>query len=238
MKISNKIIYVFGFIANIFFYVVIASAFPDGDVQMAWLGALISGLGSVAGGVAGSIQAAKQRKELDKQQKELDQWYRGEMGTHYLDRADSRSMLKRIRDYYDERMRKQDTSNIKGGASEETKVAQAVAANKGIADATSRISAVGQQHKDNVDSQYRRLSYNIGMQKADLAGSGAQSLANSLASSGSVLGDIVGDLRGTNSIKKNVETMAQNARNSGNHGIPEQVTESILDTLDSRLYKR
>ena len=202
----------------------------ESEMQMAFVGAIIGAVGSAVGGVLGSIQAAKQRKALNAQQRQLDQWYRGEMGTNYLDRADSRSMLKRIRDMYAERARKQDTQNIKGGASDEAKVAQAVAANEGIADAASRISAAGQQHKDSVAGQYRQMSYNLGLQKAGLAGGGAQSLANTMSSAGGVLGDLLGDIRG----KKNVNKMAKEARNNGDHSISQTATDSILNSLDKR----
>lgn len=236
MKISAKTIaYLLAIVGNAAFFVLISRcAIVDSGMRMAvvpWA-AIIGGAGSVIGGVLGSIQAAKQRKELNKQQKELDQWYQGEMGTNILDRADSRAMLKRIRDYYDERQRKQNTKNIKGGASEEAEVAQAVAANKGIADAASRISAIGQQHKDNVAGQYRHMSYNIGQQKAGLAGGGAQTLANSISSASGVLGDLIGDFRsGAGSVNKK----AKQVRDGGNFGIPQTVTDSILDSLDKRL---
>lgn len=236
MKISAKtIVYLLAIVGNAAFFVLISRcAIVDSGMRMAvvpWA-AIIGGAGSVIGGVLGSIQAAKQRKELNKQQKELDQWYQGEMGTNILDRADSRAMLKRIRDYYDERQRKQNTKNIKGGASEEAEVAQAVAANKGIADAASRISAIGQQHKDNVAGQYRHMSYNIGQQKAGLAGGGAQTLANSISSASGVLGDLIGDFRsGAGSVNKK----AKQVRDGGNFGIPQTVTDSILDSLDKRL---
>ena len=84
----------------------------ESDIQMAFVGAIIGAVGSAVGGILGSIRAAKQRRALNAQKRQLDQWYRGEMGTNYLDRADSRSMLKRIRDMYAERARKQDTQNI------------------------------------------------------------------------------------------------------------------------------
>ncbi len=232
MKIRiNTFIRIAAFTINMWVLYYIQTLFvAETDIQLAWLSAVIGAAGSAIGGVLGSIQAAKQRKALNAQQRQLDQWYRGEMGTNYLDRADSRSMLKRIRDMYAERTRKQDTQNIKGGASDEAKVAQAVAANEGIADATSRISAVGQQHKDSVAGQYRQMSYNLGLQKAGLAGGGAQALANTMSSAGGVLGDLLGDIRGRNSVKK----MAQDARNNGNHGISQATTDSILDSLDKR----
>ena len=230
---KNTIAYLSALSVDVAFTIAITGLFVEsnGEQSMAFVGAIIGAVGSAVGGVLGSIRAAKQRKELNNQQRQLDRWYNGEMGTSYLDRADSRSMLKRIRDYYDERMRKQDTQNIKGGASEEAKVAQAVAANKGIADAASRISAAGQQHKDSVANQYKQLSYNLGVQKAGLAGGGAQSLANAMSSASGVLGDIVNDARGNNRVSR----MAKKVREGGNHGISPQATDSILDSLDKRL---
>lgn len=235
MKFSTKsIAYLSALVIDAVFVVAITGLLTEqnGGQSMAFVGAIIGAVGSAVGGVLGSIRAAKQRRELDNQQKRLDNWYNGEMGTNYLDRADSRSMLNRIRNYYDERMRKQNTQNIKGGASEEAKVAQAVAANKGIADAASRISAAGQQHKDSVAGQYRQMSYNLGLQKAGLAGGGAQSLANTMSSASGVLGDIVNDARSKNSVIR----MAKNARESGNHGISPQATDTILESLDKRLH--
>lgn len=140
-------------------------AIQDCVPTTAWIGAAINagtkalgGITKMVGGAVGAAMANKQAKraneELSKGQQYLDDWYNAAMATDILDRADSRSMLAAYREAMDENQRKYAQNAIKGGATEEAQVAYAQAANKGYADAISKISAQGQAIKDNVSQAY------------------------------------------------------------------------------------
>jgi len=120
----------------------------EGSVQaIAWLAPVIGGLISLGNSIAGAAMGNKASKEqaqaYDDAWANYEDWYEGQMNTNILDRADTLSMLKRYRDWQEENAKKYQTNAIKGGASEEAKIAYAQEANKGYADAISRIAAMG-----------------------------------------------------------------------------------------------
>lgn len=171
------------------------------------VGAIIGGLGQIASQAIGTIKAANQRRALDKARDNLKAWRDQEVNQDFLDRADSRDLLRQLRETYQERQRRMETGNIKGGATAESRVAQATAENKGIAAATSRIAAAGQQYKDNVRKEYRDDMKEIDQRAAEMSSSGAQALTDSLSSAFGTLGSLVSDIRGSKT-DKNAEAGA------------------------------
>ena len=134
-------------------------------VCTAWIGAAINagtkavgGLTKIVGGAIGALiankQARKAQEELSRGQRYLEDWNNAVMATDILDRADTRSMLAAYRESIADQNRKYTDNAIKGGATEEGRVAYNTAANKGYADAISKISAQGQAIKDNVSQAY------------------------------------------------------------------------------------
>lgn len=164
---------------------------PDSEYTMEsafGIGAIIGGILSAASAAAsagvGGAQAAKAKKEQEKAEKELDNWYANEMAGNILDRADSRSMLNAYRTTMEEQSRKYANNAIKGGASEEAQVAYAQAANKGYADAISKISAQGQQRKDRVTDSYLQGKMDAFTKMYDLYMQSGQTMANTISSAG------------------------------------------------------
>ena len=164
--------------------------------QMGFWGGLVGGLVSLAGGIAsgvlGNQQAAKAREELDKSQAMMDRWYKDEMSANILDRADTLSMLKRYREAQEEQSRKYANNAIKGGASEEARVAYAQAANKGYADAVSQIAAQGQAHKDQVTQAWMQGKQAYHNNLAQLYQGAGQNIANVTSSAFNSLANIIG----------------------------------------------
>lgn len=91
---------------------------------------------SVASSIAGGISANKKQRKADQilsdRERNLKEWYNSEMNMPYLDRADSRAMLKRIRDYNEDELKAMNTNAVKSGATDEAKVAAANKLNKTI----------------------------------------------------------------------------------------------------------
>ena len=170
----------------------------DMPVMQAWIGPLIGGIislgSSIAGAAMGNKAAKEQAQAYDTAWGNYDDWYKGVMNTNILDRADSLSMLKAYRDWQDENARKYQTNAIKGGASEEAKVAYAQQANKGYADAISRIAAQGQRYKDQLSQQHAGMEFNYRTKRADMLGAGQQTVASGIANAGGVIGDLLGGM--------------------------------------------
>ena len=169
----------------------------EGSTQ-AWIGALIGAAVSIGSSLIASSQAnkaAKQQQAANAQAwSEYQKWYEDQIGTNILDKADTLSMLKRYRDWQEENAKKFQNSAIKGGASEEAKVAYAQQANKGYADAISRIAGMAQQYKDRLSQSFAQNKFNFQLGQAEAAAQGSQAAANAISGAGSSIADLVGGI--------------------------------------------
>lgn len=168
------------------------------ESAQAWIGSLIGGLVSIGGSIAGAVMGNKAAKEqaqaYDKAWGDYEDWYEGQMNTSILDRADTLSMLKRYRDWQEENAKKYQTNAIKGGASEEAKIAYAQEANKGYADAISRIAAMGQQYKGRLLQGFAQQKLGYMQKRADMGAAGTQAVASGIANAGGTLGSLIGGM--------------------------------------------
>lgn len=162
-------------------------------------GAIIGAGVSLASNALGSWIANKRKKEaeekysaeIDKLRGELD----NEIGSNYLDRADARAAIRRATDANTEALRQLNTQAIRGGATDEAKVAMASKLNKGTADLVGHLAGVGEQHKDRMKMARRSLllnkaahEYQIGSDVSGIdrvlssIGTAAQNLGNAWSS--------------------------------------------------------
>lgn len=185
----------------------------DGGCTLAFIGAIVQAASGIASGIFGAVRANKQRKAIQRRQRRLDRWRNAEMDASYLDRADSRDMIKQIRDTYDDISRKQQTHNIKGGASDEAMIAQAGKNTMGIASASSRVLAQGQKHKDQVQSQYEQQTQRNNEKLEQLRGKGTQAIMNAVTGSASKMGGLADELWQEHKEKK------ENQQNQEDYGI-------------------
>jgi hypothetical protein len=128
-----------------------------------------TGIGLVANGI-GSWIANKRTKEAQDLQ---DAHYNkvigevtDEINANYLDRADSRNVIRKVTDSNAEALRQLNTGAIRGGATDEAKVAMASQLNKRTADVVGDLAALGEQRKDalraerrNLENAYTQLKY-------------------------------------------------------------------------------
>lgn len=135
------------------------------------LGTIIgSGINLVANGI-GSWLANKRAKEAqaiqdaayEKQRQELTD----ELNSNYLDRADSQNAIRKVTDANEEAMRQLNTDAIRGGATDEAKVAMASKMNKNIAGVVGDLAAIGEQRKDMLRQERRNLDANYANLKAN-----------------------------------------------------------------------
>lgn len=166
----------------------------DSVMAIAWLGPVIGAVTQAASGIGGTIMANKRQQEIDEaieaRKKKLDAWRDSQLSTNYLDRADSREMLRRVAQHNEEQMKALNTNAIKGGASEEAKVAAATQLGRNYADAIGSIASAGQRHRDMVQNQYwqglqdienLRLQQLMDNGAAEALSSGLSSIGNAIA---------------------------------------------------------
>lgn len=160
---------------------------------IAWLAPVLGAVSQAASGIAGTIMANKQQKKVDEaidaRERRLDALRDAEMNTSYLDRADSREMLRKVAQYNDEQMKALNTNAVKGGASEEAKIAAASQLNRNYADAIGSIASAGQRHRDMVQDQYWRGKENIENLRLQqlMDDSGTNALVSGLSGMGNVI---------------------------------------------------
>lgn len=98
---------------------------------------------------------------IDAQIADLDR----EANANYLDRADSRDALRKVTDANTETLRQLNTEAIRGGATDEAKVAMASKLNKTTADVVGNLAAMGEKHKDALNTQKRSLQLGAAQHK-------------------------------------------------------------------------
>ena len=194
----------------------------DPQVRVAFVGPLIGGIASAASGIFGAAAANRRRRqaerELEKQKKKLTQWRDAEMGTNYLDRADSRAALRRVFEYNKEAQKAANTDAVKSGLTDEAKVAQAARLNGNYADAVSQIAGAGARHKDRVQQQYldeTRYLDNLKIQNL-MDTSGVDNMVQGITGAAAGLAGALGGVGGASAspgvgVSPQVQSMAQNA---------------------------
>ena len=164
---------------------------------MLGLGSLIGGAMKIGGSIFGGLkasQAMKQvQKNLEKQQRENQDWYDRRYNEDATQRADAQRMLTMTMDAIRDRNRAAaGTQAVMGGTEESVAATKATNANA-LADTAAQIAVAGANRKDNIESQYitRKGAINdklnnLQQQKANniiSAVNGVSSAASDIASS-------------------------------------------------------
>lgn len=80
-----------------------------------------------------------------------------ELNSDYLDSAEARNALRKLTNANKETLRQLNTDAIRGGATEEAKVAMASKLNQGTADVMGDLAAVGERKKEGLRQQKRNI---------------------------------------------------------------------------------
>lgn len=178
------------------------------------LGALIGAGLNIASSAIGSAIANKRKREAEAKyqagiNEQIDE-LNSEINGNFLDRADARNALRKVTDANTETLRQLNTDAIRGGATDEAKVAMASKLNKQTADVVGDLAAIGEQRKDALRGQKRNLKLGLLQhqyaQGADTSGidSIVQNIgtaANSIASAWGTKGNVNADTSTTTDIK-------------------------------------
>ncbi len=198
------------------------TAIDSPKVYVSFVGALIGGIASAASGIFGAAAANRRRRqaerELEKQKKKLAEWRDAEMGTNYLDRADSRAALRRVFEHNKEAQKAANTNAVKSGMTDEAKVAQAAKLNENYADVVSQIAGAGARHKDRVQQQYMDETRNLDNLKIQnlMDTSGVDNMVQGITGAAAGLAGTLGGGTGAPAspgvgVSQKVRSMAQNA---------------------------
>lgn len=127
---------------------------------IAGIGLAASAASGILGGIFGGRRRRRAKRRLKRQQKELTDWRDREINTNYLDRADSQSHLRQVREANEEALRGMNSVGLRQGATDEARIAGASRLNKNYAGLVSQLAGIGARHKDNVQQHYMNMKNN------------------------------------------------------------------------------
>lgn len=159
------------------------------------VGAIVGAALSVVASAIGSAvaNARKRRAEEEYREyvaKEVDK-IDAELESNYLDRADAQNAVRKVTDSNAEALRQLNTDAIRGGATDEAKVAMASALTKGTANVVGDIAATGEQHKDRLREQKRSLQSGYASHQYNMMAdtSGVDRMTSALTNAATSLGN-------------------------------------------------
>lgn len=200
------------------------------------LGALIGAGISVASNAIGSAIANRRKRRAEEEyQKAMGQQMAqldNEINSNYLDSAEAQNALRKQTNANQETLRQLNTSAIRGGATDEAKVAMASKLNQSTADLVGDLAVVGEQKKDLLRQQKRELELaNIDHQYAlGSDTSGVDALTSSISSAAGSLGTALSD-GGINDVAKNLGNKWRNRGNTPPHPINSGYTDKLSDDV-------
>lgn len=159
------------------------------------LGALIgAGLNIVANGIGTAIANKRKRAAEENYQQAINNEISDidkEIGSNYLDSAEAQNAIRKATDANTETLRQLNTDAIRGGATDEAKVAMANKLTQNTAGLVGDIAAVGEQRKEALKGEKRKLKLGLAghqyQQNSDTSGidnilTGIGTAANTIAS--------------------------------------------------------
>lgn len=120
------------------------------------IGAGISAVGSIFGGIKASHAMKKAKREIERQRQQNELWYDRRYNEDATQRADAQRVLTMTEEAIKRRNRAAAGTQALTGGTEESVAAAKAANNEATADAASRIAANGDRRKDAIENQYRQ----------------------------------------------------------------------------------
>lgn len=148
------------------------------------IGAGLSAVGSIFGGISASKAMKKVKNNLENQKRENQDWYDRRYNEDATQRADAQRILSKTEESIRNRNRQAAGSAAVMGGTEESVAAAKAANNAALADATATIAANADARKDQIEAQYQQKKAqvddalnNLEMKKAQAISSAVQGVA-------------------------------------------------------------
>lgn len=120
------------------------------------VGAGVSAVGSIFGGISASRAMKKVKRNLEGQRRENEQWYERRYNEDATQRADAQRILAYTEDAIRNRNREAAGVQAVAGGTEESVAAAKAANNQALSDAASRIAVAGESRKDQIEQTYQQ----------------------------------------------------------------------------------
>lgn len=157
------------------------------------VGAGLSAVGSIFGGILASKAMKKVKKNLQAQQQANKDWYNRRYNEDATQRADAQRILTKTEESIRNRNRQAAGAQAVRGGTEESVAAAKMANNEALADATSQIAVNAEARKDQIEQTYQQRDAqindalnNLEQQKAQAISSAVQGVTQTGSDMGSV----------------------------------------------------
>lgn len=167
------------------------------------IGAGLSLVSGIAGGIANRKARRKQEQMLAQQQRENQAWYDRRYNEDPTKRADTVRLLTQMQEQIKNRNRAAKGRQAVMGGTEDSTTAVKEANNKTLADTTSQIVAANEARKDAIEQQYQRNKRSIQGQQMQMEAEKSADTANAVAGVAGTAANIAATLdAGTGGAKK------------------------------------
>lgn len=148
------------------------------------VGAGLSAVGSIFGGISASKAMKKVKKNLQQQKQANQDWYDRRYNEDATQRADAQRILTKTEESIRNRNRQAAGAQAVMGGTEESVAAAKAANNQALADATSQIAVNAEARKDQIEQTYQQRDAqindalnNLEIKKSEAISSGVQGVA-------------------------------------------------------------
>lgn len=189
------------------------------------IGAGVSGLSSLFGGLAKRKAAAEQEQKLREQERDNEMWYNRRYNEDPLQRASAQAMLTRVAEGIKARNRQAEGTKAVMGGTDASVAAAREANNEGLSKTASAIVANDDARKDRIEENYRAAKRDIDGQKMQAAAAKQAAVTDAAIALGQTAGQIAGQIGGLQSGKSTKAALGIN----GNVAQPAAETAQKLE---------
>lgn len=144
------------------------------------IGAGMSAVGSIFGGISASKAMKKVRNNLNQQLSENQDWYDRRYNEDGTQRADAQRMITMVNESIKNRNKQAAGAQAVMGGTDESVAAAKEANNKALADTTSQIAAQSDARKDQIEQQYMANKKDLNNQLNELQMQKAQATSQAI----------------------------------------------------------
>lgn len=162
------------------------------------VGAGLSAIGSIAGGIASARAGKKQKEFIEQQQQKNQNWYDRRYNEDPTQRADAQRIITKTQDYLKRNNQAVAGAAAVGGATDEAVAQAKEQANKVLADTTSQIAANNEARKDKIEAAYMGNDAAYAEQLAEIEAQRSANIGKAIGGVASAAGSMVGAFDGLN----------------------------------------
>lgn len=156
------------------------------------VGAGLSAVGSIFGGISASKAMKKVKNNLQAQKQANQNWYDRRYNEDATQRADAQRILAKTEEAIRNRNRQAAGAQAVMGGTEESVAAAKAANNQALADATSQIAVNAEARKDQIEQTYQQRDAQINDALNNLEINKAQAISSAVQGMGQAAGGMAG----------------------------------------------